>query len=224
MYATPGSQPQEWNVQVHPAYHEEDLAAKVYGGWIKKRVNAFQAWPAFRELGGPRSTALIALGTAEASTLWRVVDIERIVTGEDLLTLRARSALGVLPELNHAVIPEDGKAKVFETIDRLSNSAYRAGPEDIIESARATAQWCLGVYLANQRGDPKLRQKDIGELVTLLQDTRLLQSLAQIFARFHSRAKLNEQEKYKTRAIREDDAEFVLAAVGLLLRELEWTV
>jgi len=82
MYKTPGTQPQEWKVQIHPAYQEEVLEARGYGGWLKKRVNGFQSWPAFRELDGPMSTALIALGTAEAYSLWRVVDIERIVTGK----------------------------------------------------------------------------------------------------------------------------------------------
>jgi len=130
----------------------------------------------------------------------------------------------VIPELNSASIPEDGKAKVAETIERLSNAAYRAGPEDVIESARATAQWCLGVYLANRDGRPELRQKDIGELMPFLENTRFLKSLAQIFARLHSRTKPNEQERYETRPLSEGDAEYALAAVGMLLRELGWTV
>jgi len=221
MYKTPGTQPQDWNVQPHPAYQEEQ-AARNNGGWLRKRVNGFQAWPAMRELGGPLGTTLIALGTKDAYTLWRVVDVERIFTGEDLMTLRARNALGVLPELNPAAIPEDGKAKLAEVIGRLNNAAYRAGPEDVIEAARAAAQWILGVYLADREHKPELRLKDIGQLPQLLEDMQVLKSLAQILARLHSRTKLNEQERYDTRPVLEGDAEYALAAVGMLLRELDW--
>ncbi len=223
LYKTPGTQPQEWHVKAHPAYTEEPQIAFLNRGWIPKRLFGFYAWPAFRELEGRAPSALIALGNADAYTIWRVVDIERIVTGEDLLTLRARATFGVLPELNSDAVPEEGRAKVLENIERLSNAAYRAGPEDIVESARAVVQWCLGVYVANRDGEPKHRQRDLGELSILLQDKKILQSLIPIFARLHSRAKPNEQERYESRPILEDDAEFALTAVGLMLREIGWT-
>lgn len=223
LYEAANSRPQFWRAQAHPAYPEEAVAARANGGWLRKDIYAFQAWPSFRELGGSLNTALIALGTAEAYTLWRVVDIERIVTGEDLITLRARNSLGVLPELNQAAIPQDGRDKLKEVIERLTNSAYRAGPEDVIESARAATQWCLAMHLANRNNNPEILKKDIGELTSLLENKSLLQSLAPIIARLHSRAKPNEQERYATRPLLEGDAEYALAAVGMLLRELGWT-
>lgn len=223
MYEATRTRPEEWFVQVHPAYYDEVQLAHIKGG-IRKRIYAFQAWPAFRELGESRTAALIALGTVDAYTLWRIIDIERIVTGEDLLTLRARNSLGVLPDLNLGVIPQDGKEKLKEVIDRLANSAYRAGPEDVIESARAAASWSLCVFLADRDSKPELLTKDIGELIPLLENTRMLKFLAQIFARLHSRAKPNEQERYATRPLLEGDAEYALAAVGILLRELGWAV
>lgn len=224
LYQTPGTQPQEWRVEAHPAYSKETREAHANGGWLLKRLNGFYAWPAIRDVVGSMTSVQIALGTRDAYTIWRLVDIERIVTGEDLLTLRARAALGALPELNTAAIPAEGKAKVLETIDRLSNAAHRAGPEDIIEAARAAAQWCLGVYLADLEGDIKHRQKDLGQLATLLKDKKILEPLARIFARLHSRAKPNEQERYDTRPLLEGDAEYALAAIGMLLREVHWSL
>jgi hypothetical protein len=41
-------------------------------------------------------------------------------------------------------------------------------------------------------------------------------------ARLHARNKPNVQEEKGTRAVTEDDAEYALAAVGLLLREMKW--
>jgi hypothetical protein len=52
----------------------------------------------------------------------------------------------------------------------------------------------------------------------------MLKSLAQIFARLHSRAKPNEQERYASRPLLKGDAEYALAAVGMVLRELGWTI
>ncbi len=224
LYEASKLRPQEWRVQPHPAYYQDIWESKSYGGWLKKRLYTFQPWPAFRELAWRGATStLVALGTTEAHTLWRVVDVERIATAEDLLTLRARSALGVLPELDRAAMPELGREKVFETVDRLSNSAYRAGPEDVVEAARVAAQWCLGVWLADQKGDSKLLEKDLGALAKILEDDRM-KTVAQLLGRLHSRVKLNEQQKYETRPVLEGDAEFALASVGMLLRELGWTV
>ncbi len=145
------------------------------------------------------------------------------MTGEDLLTLRARSALGVLPELNRDSVSEEGRQKVTETLEKLSEAAYRAGPESVVHLARDAAQCCLGIWMADQRSDPKLREKDLGDLAKMLEDERG-KSVCQLLARLHSRAKPNEQVRLNTRPVREGDAEFALAAVGMLLRELGWAV
>jgi hypothetical protein len=226
MYGWPAgeSQPHEWKVQPHPAYKKDNLLAANSGGTISRTLFGFVAWPAFRELGGPTSRAQIALGIADAFTMWRVVDIERIVTGEDLLTLRARGALGVLPQLNEDAIPKNGREKVFETVGKLADGAYRSPPEAVVDLARSAAQWCLGAWLADKKGKLELRKEELGPLANKLRDEKGLSSqVAHAIARLHSRAKPNEQERRDSRPIHEGDAEFALASVGLLLRELGWT-
>jgi hypothetical protein len=216
------AQPHAWQVYPNPSHGPREAQdANNNGGRLNKTLYGWRAWQAFAELGGPNSRVLVALGIQEAFTLWRVVDIERIVTGEDLITLRARGALGVLPELNAGAIPVDGREKVFETVDKLSAGAYRAGPEAIVDLARGAAQWCLGVWLADKKGNAELRQKDLGALAKMLEDTRE-KDIAMLVGRFHSRAKPNEQERLASRPITEEDAEFALASIGLLLRELGW--
>lgn len=218
-WADSHSQPHSWKVQPHPAYTDEMTAA----GSIRKNLFTWSAWPAFRELGGPTSRPMIALGSRDAYTLWRAVDIERIVTGEDLITLRAKSALGLLPEVNIEVIPAAGRDKVLELVDKLLNTAHRAGAESTIDSARAVAQWCIGVWLAERRGDGKLRQEDLGRLANMLREEKDVAShMGHVLARLHSRTKPNEQERYESRALREDDGDLAVAAVGMLLRELGW--
>lgn len=168
--------------------------------------------------------ALIALGTRDAHTLWRIVACERIVTGEDLLTLRARSSLGTLPDLNESKVPPDQLAKVKETLAKLAEAAYRAGPESIVDRAKDAAQWAVGTWLAAQRNAPDLRKKDLAKLAAELEGeaTAVTQGVSKALARLHARGKPNVQEDKGSRDVTEDDAEFALATVGLLLREIGW--
>ncbi|EQD40246.1 protein containing Restriction endonuclease, type I, EcoRI, R subunit/Type III, Res subunit [mine drainage metagenome] len=68
-------------------------------------------------------------------------------------------------------------------------------------------------------GMPQAERSDPG-----YRDVILEGRLRDALARLHSRAKPNEQERRDTRPVMEADAEYALAAMGLLLRELGWTV
>lgn len=223
LYESLPTQPNQWFVQPHPAYTEEVGFRRDQAGWLQKDLHGFRAWSAWEQLPKDLRFPLLALGALNAFTLWRIVDVERTVSGEDLLTLRARGALGILPELNEIAIPEDARSRVLETISKLSDAAYRAGPESVIDRARDVAQWCLGVWLAVKRDNAKWRLEDLGSLAKNVPDDRaVLKSVAHTIARLHSRGKPNEQERYRTRPLVEGDAEFALAAIGELLRELGW--
>jgi hypothetical protein len=89
----------------------------------------FHDWPARIHIGRTAQHTTIALGIQEAMTLWRVIGIEQISTGEDLVTLKARSNLGVLPNLSESEIPEVLK-RAGRVFCRLSTrlSIPRIGP------------------------------------------------------------------------------------------------
>lgn len=222
IYKTSGAQPQRWKVQPHPAYVVE--LEQDRNGWIDKELFTFYAWSAWASLPKTVSTPRIVLGTKEASTQWLIVDIERIVTGEDLLTLRARGALGILPEVNIGSVPDGARIKFSELYEKLSNSAYRSGAESIIDRARDLAQWSISAWLCVEQSDDKSRFDDLGELIKRIPDTKsILKDTARSLARLHARCKPNEQERRGTRVVTESDAEFALSGIGILLRELGWT-
>lgn len=215
LYKTQPSRPQLWHVSPHfvpPGQGQQQLQLH---GFDSQLVG---------DMRGDVNKSLIALGTRDARTLWRIVAIERIVTGENLLTLRARSSLGVLPELNESAIPADAKAKVIETLEKLNEAAYRAGPESIVDRARDVAQWCVGTWLAALENDPKLRLVDLWELSGKVseKDFSVIRNIGRSLARLHARNKPNVQEEKNTRPVTEDDAEYSLAAIGLMLREIGW--
>lgn len=218
LYKTPGTQPQTWRVHLHANVQGP-------GPMVSIPLHGFDS----NYLASERhkfAGALIALGCADAYSLWRVVGVERIVTGEDLLTLRARSSLGTLPELDERKVPPEQLAKVRETLDKLSEAAYRAGPESIVDRAQDAAQWAVGTWLAAQRSEPDLRKKDLAKLAAALdgEATAVLQGVSKALARLHARGKPNVQEERGNRDVTEDDAEFALATIGLLLREIGWAV
>jgi hypothetical protein len=49
-------------------------------------------------------------------------------------------------------------------------------------------------------------------------------SLLKSLARLHARAKPDAKAEYGARPVQQGDAEFALAAVGMLLRELGWAL
>jgi hypothetical protein len=221
-YASPGTQPQEWRVQAHPAFSGEP-GGRDLQGWLIKSLHGYQAWSAFPEQKNRIGKAIVALGTRSAHTLWRLIDIERTAIGDDMVTMRARTSLGLLPELVLELIPSRGREKLVETMDKLSDAAYRESPEAIVDRARAVAQWAIGAWLAERDNDERLQTTDLGQLAIRLGDgNQVTRGLAQIIARLHVRVKPNEQELRGLRPVTEADAELALAATGLLLRELGW--
>lgn len=171
------------------------------------------------------SGKIVMVGSTDS--LWHIFGAERITTSEYLVTLKARHALGVLPELNPDAVPDVGRTKAIETYEKLVDSAHRETPGSIVDRARDVAQWCLGTWAANQNSDTSLLHEDLGKLIEKIDKAnnkpQVILSASQIVARLHSRGKPNEQERYSTRPLMEADAEFALAAVGLLLREFGWT-
>ncbi|MBO0732961.1 MAG: hypothetical protein J2P49_01295 [Methylocapsa sp.] len=161
-----------------------------------------------------------------SDSLWRILGSEKIITGEYLVTLKARHTLGVLPELNSNIVPKRGREKAIETFEKLVDSAYRETPGSIVDRARDAAQWCLGTWADGT--NELLLHKDLGDLIASI-DKRvndkptIILSASRIVARLHARGKPNEQEKRSLRPLMEADAEFALAALGLLLREFGWT-
>lgn len=80
-----GTQPQSWRVTPHLFMASQGLASMQLHGFDSNFMASIR--PSVKDV-------LVALGTGDSYTLWRVVGVERIVMGEDLVTLRARSSLG----------------------------------------------------------------------------------------------------------------------------------
>lgn len=174
------------------------------------------------------SQSLVVLGSASAFSVWSVLGIETISTGEELVTLKARPSLGALPDVYWARLPDAHRRNVKEAIEKLADDYRRAVPESIIDRAREAATAILSAYLQN-KDVAAAKGKDLGDLVKLLTDDagkngqRVLACAAEIPQRLHSRGKHAEKTKRDNlRPIREQDAELAVQCIGVMLCDLRW--
>lgn len=218
---------QMWHVPAHPAFPSNRDGMKEDGLFHPSLYTYRPVWafPGARDL----RRQLIVLGSTDAMTIWRVLSAETSAFGEIVLTLRARSTLGALPDLVEDAIPQEGRAEVLSQVDRVGNAEFRSSADDVAEACRAAftvvlREWLRSIGIASE----DLAGKDIGMLLQSLEQARpgkdfgVIKAVAKIVQIFHSRAKPNEKERLGIRAISEDDAQMLLQNLGFLLREIKW--
>lgn len=99
------AQPGTWHVHQHPAVFE-DVGYRDTAGRFRKDLLTYHDVQSFgTRLLSASGELVIALGAGDAMSLWTVVQVERIASGQELLSLKARSSFGVLPEVDLAKVP-----------------------------------------------------------------------------------------------------------------------
>lgn len=224
------TQPSSWHVHQHPAVFEDVGHRDTAGRFRKELLTYHDANPFADRMLAANGDLVIALGAGDALSLWTVVQVERIASGQELLSIKSRSNLGVLPELDLAKMPAASKEIVLAALSKLRTSAYREQASSVVEQCRPTAQiilshWFIAVSEINAKGD------DLGELIKKIEkhDTgknrQILLNTGRTLGLFHNRNKPNVQEKLGelARNVKESDAAFALQAIALLLHEVGWT-
>ena len=176
---------------------------------------------------------LVALGSYGSFSIWQIAaPPERISTGEFIFVLRARHSFGVIPDIDEDAVPEQGRAKVLETLEKLVASAHRESAGSVLHLARDAAQWCLATWASDKFKDETLLVIELGPLIQKIEkrlteeghrrDSMVALRAAEILQRFHSREKPSEQKRRGLRPPMESDAELAISSIGFLLRELGW--
>jgi len=173
---------------------------------------------------------VIQIGGDDFATNWRVVAVERLSIGQILLTLRAHSLFGVLPDLR-AHLPDgqgnpllqNKQSQVKSSMDRLVDTFHRLQSVPTIDAARETARVILAAWIGS-----KADTKDLQKVIAMIpKKMELLCSAAFIVNRFHPRGKSSEQEAQAgegsiLREPTEEDAETSVHLIALMLREIGW--
>lgn len=223
-YARGGNQqPDMWWVHKHPLMPEEP-GTKTQEGRVAKALISFRPMTSVSErlLTTPRT--LVVLGAQAAITVWNIVSVERAGNNEDVVTLRARSNLGFLPDLLPDQIPLRGRERVGAAVTKVVDGAHRSSGVTVVDLCRNALVVVLSVYLQSEAEvDPTVAVQDLGKLITALPlDAKLLRGAADIARLLHPRGKSNEQQRYGTRELSESDGTFAIEALGFVLRDLGW--
>lgn len=173
---------------------------------------------------------IIQIGGGGFATNWRVVAVERLSIGQILLTLRAHSLFGVLPDLRTNLLDEQGKpllqnkqSQVKSSMDRLVDTFHRFQPVPTVDAARESARVILAAWIGS-----KADTRDLQKVITLIpKKMELLCSSAFIVNRLHPRAKSSEQETQASeghilREPTDEDAETSVHLIAMILREIGW--
>ena len=147
-----------------------------------------------------------------------------------MLTLKARSSLGVLPDLDFSKVPAGSKEAVTVAFTKLRISAYREQASSVVEQCRPAAQVILSHWFSSVTGNPS-KVDDLAELLNKIdnhqcgKERKILLNTGRTLALFHNRNTPNMREKLGklARHILESDAAFALQAVALLVHEVGWS-
>jgi hypothetical protein len=215
-YEAQGGQPQQWTVPFHPIHRLRtglDIARFDMQTFYGRTVH-------HQFIKGKAEQPLVILGVDDRFTIWTIINVEATSTGEDLVTLKARTSLGVLPKIDYEKIPERYRSHVRQCLDTFMNEVYRSAPISVIDRARDAATQILIAYFKLEGS----AAKDLGELIKLLDGAErvIAASAARIINRLHSRPKPAEAEKRGMRPVREQDAELAAQCLGTLFCELDW--
>jgi hypothetical protein len=212
-------QPTYWYLEPHPALPSEAGITDKHD--LHKRLFTFHGDSVWRRFLKDRDEQpLVLLGRDERFTIWTIIDIEVMATNEELITLKARGGLGVLPVIDYNRIPETFRIAIRESLSGFADEVYRAAPVSVIDRARDAATHILLAHFGLRGKDAK----DLGDLIKKLDGEKLVivENAAKIIARLHARAKPSEKEKRGLRIVREQDAQLATQCVGTMLCELKW--
>ncbi|WP_404424173.1 hypothetical protein [Thalassospira australica] len=221
-YFEGSSQPAQWTVEPHPALTSE-LREKAHLT-LKKELDTYYARPiSDRYLANRSERPVVWLGIEERFTIWNIVDVEAIHTGEDLVTLRSCSRFGILPEVSEAKVDKDYRAPLNEMLNYVADDLFKSSAPSVVDRAReAISQILLTHYKATAEN-----AKDLSKMINELEREKriIAASAAKIVARLHARAKPVERKARDLPPIRRQDAELAVQCVGVVLCELgfaEW--
>lgn len=170
--------------------------------------------------------AILALGSPEAVSFWRIVQTEMLVTRAVMVTLKALSAYDILPDLQEALVPEEFRGEAKSALEKVVDAAFRESPESVVDRCRNALTVLMSRWLVQQGHDPKVLGWDLGDVAKGIGEKpygRICPANAgRIVAQLHNRTKQNVVHEKALRPLVDEDAELAIQAVGLTLRDLGW--
>jgi hypothetical protein len=167
----------------------------------------------------------VILGKVPHHTCWKILSIETQFDGKPMLTLKALSNFGTVPDLVINQVPEMAQKPIQDALENVEVAANRLGPIETVDACRNALSIVFGALAGNAeldlgKGINHRIEKNRENSKTNGQD--LITQNADIVRRLHPRGKANEKEKYQTRTISQEDSNLALNCLWFVLGELGW--
>lgn len=221
--ANKNMQPHEWHVYPHPAMITENRLMDG-NGVLKKSLHTFGCFSVKNALKDHANAApLILLGTQKSFSIWNLLSFETDAAQRELLTLKSRGNIGVLPNIHYDRIHGDCKDLVREKINALLEDVYHAGAESVVDRCREAITAILIAYCQDNK--IVVAGKDLYQLIKIMiqheDDKKVVLNLADTVRIFHTRGKTVGKLAHQARRVSEHDAELAVQAVGAILCDLK---
>lgn len=224
VYKLHGNQPVKWKVQ---DFSRQDLVSTKWAHGTAQELDAVGYHiDSLAYLREQKKLPKVVLGELPYHTYWKLISIETQFDGKPLITLKAISSFGTVPELIIKNIPTSAQALLSGAIDNVEATINRLGPIEVVDSCRSALSIVFGALAdnltldlgagiskrieANKQNNPKYNGQD------------LITHNAEIVRRLHSRGKPNEMIKQQTRPVSDEDASLAVNCLWFVLIECGW--
>jgi hypothetical protein len=220
-----GQQPSWRPVAPHPL-EDPMMRAVGAGGRVTKTLYTYRPYTELLAMPNHGQGALIVLGGKQAASAWRIVQSEILVSSDVMVTLKALSAFGIVPEIDIGKVQGDQQVSVTQALSRVLESAFRETPISVVDHCRNAATVIVSRWLVQNGAPAAVLSQDLGQLTREIggspHDKLCVQRLCEVIARLHVRGKANEQVARSLRIPVDEDAELALQALGFIVREFGW--
>ncbi len=219
-----GAQPEQYTVSAHP--YDRGLPPG-YEKATRKSMFVYTSCIELLQKSNQGQGLVLALGSSHGASAWRVVQTEALYSGAVMVTLKALSAYGILPELDAEQVEERFRPVVAQALTRVLDSAFKESPGSVVDNCRDAMQVVLSSWLAQNGSAGTVIENELAKVAATVEtgpyEKICVGNLGKVCAKLHSRNKSNAQRQKGYRPIVEEDAELALQALGFTLRDLGWS-
>jgi hypothetical protein len=222
------SDSQDSLVEVHPV-----IASEARGPTqLRKTVNPFIECTDLLNIPNRGEGLQLAIGMAGAYSLWRIVQTEKLISNDVMVTLRAESAFDILPSLDTSKMTPHSVPLIKKALERVLDAAYKELPTSVVDQCRNAATVVVSHWLQQLQGTLQATYDDLGKCVNAVQShfkspeqpRHLLCSALEIINKLHPRVKDNEARRMDLRPVSDADAELSVRVLGFVIREVGWAL
>lgn len=214
----------DWPVNAHQDDFEDKI--KAANNRLSKTLFTYLPCQSFLAIGQTTLGAILVLGQDSSVSAWRVVQVEKVLGNDVMVTLKALTAFGIIPMLDETQLMDVDRQSVERALERVIDSAFREAPISIVDHCRNAATVILSRWLVTEGAAEAMLAKDLGDVSKVVEHEPYkkiaARNAAELIRLLHPRGKANEQETKGLRIPVEEDAELAIHALGFILREIGW--